>query len=144
MLKRCAMQLQHTSTPRTAGFASRDGNGEKENQLGTFQDSGNSEPVSAIMSAVHPTKLEEKEPVDTERIIAHYLNKKGFVQAEQALRREAQLAETQAASLLTVGDINIAHYITFYSSNDKFPTQYDLSYTKLAEWVDQSLDMYRV
>ncbi|KAG0361195.1 Transcription initiation factor TFIID subunit 5 [Gamsiella multidivaricata] len=82
---------------------------------------------------------------EVDRIVLNYLNQKGYKQAETALKREANLMtlEELEASFASAEKDAAAS-----KKHDKdelaSPDAYELAYSSLRRWVENSLDLYKV
>ena len=86
----------------------------------------------------------DKESLD--RIVLRYLQKRGYKDAEKALKSEAKLQTlTQMAMVPHLGaDASISDHILYYNEADCGPTALILGYRKLRDWVHNSLELYKV
>ena len=77
-----------------------------------------------------------------ERIIASYLQKRGFRGTEGMLRQEAKLKDLSPQD---VDPDSIANFVLFYNEDEaNNPKAYDHSYGRLVKWVDDSIDIYKL
>ena len=77
----------------------------------------------------------------TDRIVASYLQKRGFRDTEELLRQEAGIDDDQE---INVEDESIANFVLFYNEDEvNNPKAYDLSYSRLVKWADESIDIYK-
>jgi transcription initiation factor TFIID subunit 5 len=85
-----------------------------------------------------------EEPLD--RIVLRYLQKRGYKDAERALKSEAKIQSlSQMALVPHLGaDATIADHILFYNESDSDPNALVQGYRLLREWVHNSLDLYKV
>lgn len=88
----------------------------------------------------------ESQAQQLDQIVSQYLRKKGYIRAELTLKEEAglQSIEGLAHNLNLLTDLNVANYIMFYNPNEQYPSIWSDSYAGLKEWVESSLDMYKV
>ena len=91
-----------------------------------------------------PTTSMSEEPLD--RIVLRYLQKRGYKDAERALKSEAKIQSlSQMALVPHLGaDATIADHILFYNESDSDPNALVQGYRLLREWVHNSLDLYKV
>jgi hypothetical protein len=88
----------------------------------------------------------EAQAQQLDQLVSQYLRKKGYMRAEMTLKEEAglQSIEGLAHNLHLLNDLNVANYIMFYNPNEQYPSIWSESYASLKEWVESSLDMYKV
>jgi hypothetical protein len=82
-----------------------------------------------------------------ELAVLKYLMKKGYKSAEDAFRAESKVYPTNEQMALTATldmDTSVTNQILFYNQEESNPRRYIYSYQKLREWVDTSLDLYKV
>lgn len=98
------------------------------------------------MAQQAPPNNAEAQAQQLDQLVSQYLRKKGYLRADVALKQEAGLQSieglTHNLNLLT--DLNVANYIMFYNPNEQYPSIWSDSYASLKEWVESSLDMYKV
>jgi len=85
-----------------------------------------------------------EEPLD--RIVLRYLQKRGYTDAERALRTEAKIASVSQMALVPHlgADASIADHILYYNEADSDPEALMEGYRLLREWTHHSLDLYKV
>ena len=85
-----------------------------------------------------------EEPLD--RIVLRYLQKRGYTDAERALRTEAKIASVSQMALVPHlgADASIADHILYYNEADSDPEALVEGYRLLREWTHHSLDLYKV
>ncbi|KAJ1825030.1 Transcription initiation factor TFIID subunit 5 [Coemansia sp. RSA 2671] len=88
-----------------------------------------------------------------EKVVLHYLKRKGYRGAENALRSDAKLIGQES----TLGDLaqafpgsevgsdaSVPNWILFYNESEEGnPDAYNQSYGELRRWIDSSLDVYK-
>ncbi|GBG86240.1 hypothetical protein CBR_g41144, partial [Chara braunii] len=82
---------------------------------------------------------------DYDRIVLAYLKRKGYKNAEAALKEESKtqpLSEAAGDRQLSL-DTSIANHIYFFSRSDNGPGKYKENYGRLRSWVQSSLDLYK-
>lgn len=81
-----------------------------------------------------------------DRIVLRYLQKRGYTDAERALRTEAKIASVSQMALVPHlgADASIADHILYYNEADSDPEALVEGYRLLREWTHQSLDLYKV
>lgn len=82
---------------------------------------------------------------EVDRIVLNYLNQKGYKQAEYVLKREANLMtmeELEASFPLEQG--GPIYVMPFEKAEMTSPDAYDVAYSSLRRWVENSLDLYKV
>ena len=78
----------------------------------------------------------------TDHIVVNYLSKRGFKGAENLLRQEAKLKN---ANLPHLEQDSITNFVLFYNEDEvNNPKAYDISYSRLVKWVEDSIDIYKV
>lgn len=80
---------------------------------------------------------------EVDRIVLNYLNQKGYKQAEYVLKREANLVtmeELEASFPLEQGS---GYMMPFDKVEMANPDAYDIAYSSLRRWVENSLDLYK-
>ncbi|KAK6096089.1 hypothetical protein BDEG_21845 [Batrachochytrium dendrobatidis JEL423] len=82
----------------------------------------------------------------SDRLVAHYLNQRGFRQAEASLRSEAKIKGVQDLPTdVKVDEVSIPNFILFYNEAEaNNPLAYEQSYTRLRKWIDDSIDVYKL
>ncbi|KAF9336107.1 Transcription initiation factor TFIID subunit 5 [Podila minutissima] len=81
---------------------------------------------------------------EVDRIVLNYLNQKGYKQAEYVLKREANLMtmeELEASFPLEQG--GPIYVMPFEKAEMTSPDAYDVAYSSLRRWVENSLDLYK-
>lgn len=100
-----------------------------------------------------------------DNVVAQYLKKRGYAQAEAALKAEAKVTGVTLddlknryapppaapfrasahplARLKLESDAAVVNYIMFYNQEENARTRYEESYTKFRDWVHTSLDLYK-
>ena len=83
-------------------------------------------------------------PLD--RIVLRYLQKRGYKDAENALKAEAKIQSlSQMALVPHLGpDASISDHILYYNEENCDPNALVQGYRMLREWVHNSLDLYKV
>ena len=83
-----------------------------------------------------------------QHVVLKYLREKGYRGAEQAFRQESrvqtldEMALSRAIGEGHVGSVSNAVYL--YGTADSDPARYPESFRRLRDWVDSSLDLYKV
>ena len=83
---------------------------------------------------------------DLDLIVLKYLENRKYSRAFSALKNESNFTENIKSHALTLdlkSESFIKDYILFYGETN-LPHRYSESYTELRNWVDKSLDMYKV
>ncbi|KAF9915432.1 Transcription initiation factor TFIID subunit 5, partial [Linnemannia zychae] len=115
----------------------------------TTQPQQTAPPQQPQQQQAAPTQPQTQE---VDQIVLTYLNKKGYKQAELALKREANLLtlEEQAAALAakdkeaTSGNAAGASNAQAHDKNEMGdPDAYDQAYSSLRRWIQNSLDLYK-
>ncbi|KAG0001149.1 Transcription initiation factor TFIID subunit 5 [Entomortierella chlamydospora] len=84
--------------------------------------------------------------LEVDRIVLNYLNQKGYKQTEFALKREANLMtmEELEASYAKTGQNAAASSSLKHEREDmSSPDAYEIAYSSLRKWVENSLDVYK-
>ncbi|KAF9107522.1 Transcription initiation factor TFIID subunit 5 [Mortierella sp. AM989] len=84
--------------------------------------------------------------LEVDRIVLNYLNQKGYKQTEIALKREANLLtmEELESSYAKAGQDSAASSSMKHEREDmSSPDAYELAYSSLRRWVENSLDVYK-
>ena len=84
-----------------------------------------------------------------ELAVLKYLRKKGYKSAEEAFKAESRVYPTnEQFAMMNSGaldtDTTLTNQILFYNQEESNPRRYIYTYQKLREWVDTSLDLYKV
>jgi hypothetical protein len=100
--------------------------------------------VGRALPTFGTVSMAEEQPLD--RIVLRYLQKRGFKDAEKALKSEAKIpAVSQMALVPHLGaDASIADHILYYNEVECEPAALVEGYRLLREWVHGSLDLYKV
>ena len=88
--------------------------------------------------------MSAEEPLD--RIVLRYLQKRGYKDAEKAFLKDSKsqkLSEMALAPHLGP-DAAISDHILYYNEEDADPNSLVQGYRLLRDWVNHSLDMYKV
>jgi transcription initiation factor TFIID subunit 5 len=76
----------------------------------------------------------------SDRIVASFLSKRGYKQAEMLLRQEAKIT----GSTVKLDENSIANYVLFYNEDEaNNPAAYEQSLYSLRKWIDDSIDIYK-
>ncbi|KAF9582390.1 Transcription initiation factor TFIID subunit 5 [Lunasporangiospora selenospora] len=124
---------QTSSTTSTSTSAQPNAVGATQPQAQAAQ----AQPATAATPAVPPPTVPPPQQ-EVDKIVLHYLNQKGYKQAELALKREANLMtldELQSAAAQS-GTIR-------ENAEMSDPDAYDVAYSSLKRWVENSLDLYK-
>jgi hypothetical protein len=88
---------------------------------------------------------DETDPLD--RIVLRYLQKRGYKDAEKALKSEANIASVSQMALVPHlgADATISDHILYYNeAADRDPVALVHGYRLLRDWTHAALDMYKV
>ncbi|KAH9262257.1 hypothetical protein BASA82_000706 [Batrachochytrium salamandrivorans] len=120
------------------------------NQSMADQDRASSPPPSSqLLNAASSLAIASGMASHTQvcdRLVANYLNQRGFRQAEASLRSEARLKTFQDLPVdIKADEVSIPNFIMFYNEAEaNNPLAYEQSYTRLRKWIDDSIDVYKL
>eukprot|EP00124_Ichthyophonus_hoferi_P000169 Ihof_evm6s6 gene=Ihof_evmTU6s6 len=84
---------------------------------------------------------------DMDKIVMAYLTKKGYANAQSALRKDSKHVATLdqiTFDNLAESEASVTNYVLFYNSSENSPRRYEESYTEIKNWIEGALEMYRV
>ncbi|KAK3257296.1 hypothetical protein CYMTET_33611, partial [Cymbomonas tetramitiformis] len=81
-----------------------------------------------------------------ESAVLKYLKQKGYKSAEEAFKHEAKVHSSEHMAIHHTLDVDtsVTNQVLFYNSEENDPNRYKESYSKLRDWVESSLDQYKV
>lgn len=80
---------------------------------------------------------------ELDELVLAYLRKRGYEQAEMAMKKEWNEAERKGRGGEKDPEDEVARRIPLYALADEDPVAYAKGYGMLVQWVDHSLDMYK-
>ncbi|KAJ1567552.1 Transcription initiation factor TFIID subunit 5, partial [Nowakowskiella sp. JEL0078] len=92
------------------------------------------------------------ESAKVDMAVDSYLRSKGYINAAQSLRNEANLQphieslkDVQASLKTAMPEISIPDYILFYNANEaNNKSVYEDSFESYRKWIDESVDVYKI